>query len=191
MLFVAENSVGSDWARLVLAEKEVDGAQLKVIRPGTPDEDFLILNPGQSLPTLADREGVLVGARVIVEYLDERYPHPPLMPQAPAGRARARMAMQRIEQELFPLAESPERAGTRAAQAAEASLQAHLRSAAASLPKQGWFLGREYTLVDCAWAALLRLLPQDGAGLPAEHASALRRYAASLAARPAFRRSFG
>jgi RNA polymerase-associated protein len=190
MLFVAENSPGSDWARLVLAEKEVDGAQLTVIRPGIPDEDFLVLNPRQTLPTLADREGVLDGARVIVEYLDERYPHPPLMPQAPSGRARVRMAMQRVEQEFFPLVETVEKAGTRSAQAAQAALLEQLRAAVAALPKQGFLLGRDYTLVDCAWAVLLRHLRRGGTELPAEYAAGLQRYAASLFARPAFRRSF-
>ena len=84
-LYVSPDSLHGDWARLVLAEKDVDTAVIKVITPGKVDEDFLILNPAQSLPTLADREGVISSARVIVEYLDERYPHPPLMPQEPAG----------------------------------------------------------------------------------------------------------
>jgi RNA polymerase-associated protein len=135
---------------------------------------------------------VLYGARVIAEYLDERYPHPPLMPQGPAGRARARMAMQRVEQELFALAEPAGKPGGRSAQAAQASaLHERLHSAAAGLPKQGFILGRDYTLVDCAWAALLRQLRGSAAELPAELGTGLRRYAASVFARPAFRRSFG
>ena len=65
MLFVADDSLPCDWARLVLAEKDVDSAQVQAIRPGSAvNEDFLVLNPSQSLPTLADREGVIIAHAV-------------------------------------------------------------------------------------------------------------------------------
>jgi RNA polymerase-associated protein len=190
MLFVAEDSLPCDWARLVLAEKDVDGAQVQTLRPGAAiNEDFLVLNPAQTVPTLADREGVLTGARVIAEYLDERYPHPPLMPLAPAARARARMALHSLEHELFPLVEALD-GNARSSQGARAELQERLAAGGRQFAAQGYFLGRDYTLVDSAWAALLHRLGTLQFELPAA-AEAVRRYAGRLAVRPSFRRCFG
>ena len=189
MLFVAENHLASDWARLVLREKEVDGAQVQLIRPGAVNEDFVVLNPAQSLPTLADREGVITGARVIVEYLDERYPHPPLMPLSPAARARVRMALHGLEHELFPRLEALETVSPRGLAAAREDLLRHLLAGGRHFAAQGYILGREYTLVDSGWAALLRHLQRLQVELPAQ-AEPLRRYAARLAARPACKDCF-
>jgi RNA polymerase-associated protein len=192
MLFVADDSLSCDWARLVLAEKDVDGAQIQIIRQGgSINEDFLVLNPSQSLPTLADREGVITGARVIVEYLDERYPHPPLMPPSPAARARVRMALQGLEHELLTRVEALQAAGagSRVAQAARNELLERLQAGGRHFAAQGYILGRDYTLVDSGWAVLLRRLGQLGIELPAQ-AEPLRRYAARLFARPAYQRCF-
>ena len=79
-LFCERDSLQSHWARLVLAEKEVEGARIEWTNPGKPSEDLLVLNPQLTLPTLTDRDVAIHPARVIVEYLDERYPHPRLMP---------------------------------------------------------------------------------------------------------------
>jgi RNA polymerase-associated protein len=188
MLFVAEDELACDWARLVLTEKDVDGAQVQTIRPGRAvNEDFLVLNPAQTLPTLADREGVITGARVIVEYLDERYPHPPLMPLSPAARARARMALQGLEHELLHRAEALQ--GGRGTQAARSELLQRLQAGGRHFAAQGYILGRDYNLVDSGWAVLLRRLQQLGIELPAQ-AEPLRRYAARLFARPAYQRCF-
>lgn len=187
-LYVAPDSPDSDWARLVLAEKDVDTAVVKAITPGRVDEDFLVLNPAQSLPTLADREGVISGARVIVEYLDERYPHPPLMPQDPAGRARVRMSAQRIEQELFPLAAALAGTGSEAT-AARKQLIDGLKAGARFFPTRGHMLGPEYSLADTAWTVLLRRVQAAGLALPPEAAS-VTAYAARMFARPGFQRCF-
>jgi RNA polymerase-associated protein len=189
MLFVTGDSVDCDWVRLVLAEKDVDGAQVQLVQPGAADEDFLVLNPAQTVPTLADREGVLIGARVIAEYLDERYPHPPLMPQEPAARARARMALQHLEQDLFPLVVALG-GPARAAAAARSELLTRLRRSPRHLASQGWYLGREFSLIDCAWAALLRRLGAHGVEPHGAETEGLRRYAARLGARPSYKRSF-
>ncbi|MBV8063059.1 MAG: glutathione S-transferase N-terminal domain-containing protein [Nevskia sp.] len=188
MLFVAPHNVAGDWARLVLAEKDVDAARVQIIRPGAINEDFVVLNPAQSLPTLADREGVISGARTIVEYLDERYPHPPLMPLSPAARARVRMALQGLEHELFPRLEALE-AAARGQGAAREELLRHLQAGGRHFAAQGYILGREYTLADSGWSALLHQLGHLGIELPAQ-AEPLRRYAARLAARPAWKKCF-
>lgn len=187
-LFVSADSLPSDWARLVLAEKDVDGTAVQFIKPGEVNEDFIVLNPAQTLPTLADREGVIQTARVIVEYLDERYPHPSMMPQEPAGRARVRMTLHRIEHELFPLASALGHGGAEAT-AAKRSLIDGLRSGARFFPSRGYFLGPEYTLADSAWAVLLRRLHTAGVTLPPEAAS-VRAYGERLFARPGFQRCF-
>lgn len=190
MLFVAENDVACDWARLVLAEKDVDGARVQRIRPGSAvNEDFLVLNPAQTLPTLADREGVITGARTIVEYLDERYPHPPLMPLSPAARARVRMAVQGLEQELFPRLAALEHAPAREQAAAREDLLRHLQAGGRHFAAHGYILGREYTLLDSGWAALLHQMQRLGVE-PPPPAEPLRRYAARLAARPATQRCY-
>lgn len=187
-LFVAPNSLAGDWARLVLAEKDVDGADVRTMRPGAIDEDFLVLNPAQTLPTLADREGVITGARVIAEYLDDRYPHPPLMPLEPAGRARVRMLLARLDQDLFPLTEQVSAGGAEGT-AAKKALIAALKANARQFPARGYYLGADCTLADCAWAVLLRRIADLALSLPPEVAT-VRAYAGKLAARPAFVRCF-
>jgi RNA polymerase-associated protein len=187
-LYVAPDSPGSDWVRLVLAEKDIDSALVETIRPGCMNEDFAVLNPGQTLPTLADREGVLHGAGVIAEYLDERYPHPPLMPLAPSARARLRMVLRRFERELFPAAEASASGNAREAQSARRVLQEGLQAASRHFSARGWFSGAEYSLADCAWAALLHSLERAGPGIPG--IDSLQRYAERLRARESYLKCF-
>lgn len=182
-LYVGDR-VESDWVRLILAEKEVEGARVTAVKPGRVDEDLLLLNPAQTLPTLADREGTLINAAVIAEYLDERYPHPALMPVSPAERARMRLVLLTICNEIFPMVPA-------SGQAFPATLQRALRDqlepVAQQIGAKRWFMGFDFNLVDCAWSALLRRArPADLKALPA-----IAAYAQRLAARPAFKRSFG
>jgi glutathione S-transferase len=86
----------------VLAEKGVEIEIIEVV-PGRYPEDLLDLNPYHSLPTLVDRDLVLYDSRVIIEYLDERFPHPPLMPVDPILRAQFRLALYRIERDWYAL----------------------------------------------------------------------------------------
>ena len=185
-LYATLDSLPSDWARLVLAEKEVDSARVRLLRPGEFDEDLATLNPGQSMPTLADREGVLTGAAVIAEYLDERYPHPKLMPPAPAERARIRMALRHIEQEILPLTIEATTADRKSRGKLAAALHELVQTGARRYGSHGWYLGLEFNLVDCLIAVmLLRVQPAELASSPV-----LAQYAQRLAARPAFRACF-
>ena len=95
-LFSAPDCVVCHRVRLVLAAKGVS-YELVPVDPAKPPEDLLDLNPYHSVPTLVDRDLVLYSASVVSEYLDERYPHPPLMPVDPLSRARLRLAMLQIE----------------------------------------------------------------------------------------------
>lgn len=185
-LFCARDSLSGDWVRCILAEKDVDGARIEWITPGKPHHDLLVLNPEQTLPTLADRDVVMYSAPVIANYLDERYPHPPLLPQEPALRAHLRMALARLETELFPLADSITHASARDAQKARKQLADLITQSSRLFPTRGWFLGLEFNLADCAWAALLQRAAALNLQLPPS-ADPVRRYAQRLFARPALR----
>src|SRR6185369_4365822 len=100
------DDVPSHWVRIVAAEKDIDGLYLEFLKPGVTAEDLLVLDPSHQVPTLADREVVLNSPRIIIEYLDERYPHPPLMPVEPSARARLRLALHSIERDIFPQVEA-------------------------------------------------------------------------------------
>src|SRR5262245_57861870 len=94
--FAAPNDPWSHRTRIVLAEKGIS-IDIVSVEPGKFPEDLLDLNPYHSVPTLVDRDLVLYDSRVIIEYLDERFPHPPLMPVDPVTRAQFRLAWYRIE----------------------------------------------------------------------------------------------
>lgn len=86
------------WVRIVLAEKLQHDAHFEAVDIRRPPEDLIALNPGMRLPMLLDREVCVVEAGIIVEYLNERFPHPPLMPSDPAGRARMRLLLSQLWQ---------------------------------------------------------------------------------------------
>lgn len=186
LVLYAGDDLWSRWARLLFMEKDVADSRVERLGPGTPlNEDLLVLNPEQRLPALADREVMLTGARVIAEYLEERYPHPRLMPNDPLSRARARMALDRFEQELFPLLAAT--VGDKAAaKAARLRLNQVLAVSARSFSARGWFLGPEYSLADGAWAIWL----QGVFALGIEAPPPVRDYAERLAQRPSVRKLF-
>lgn len=186
VLFSGEDHLGSHWARLILCEKDVDGVSIDWIRPDTVNEDWLTMSPRGQLPTLADREVVLYPERLVVEYLDERYPHPPLLPVEPSARARVRMVQEHISSRLYPLAEAgmPQ---TQAAQKARKALREELLTLAGAFPARGFFMGNDLTVVDTAWAPLMWRLPSLGIAL--DSVEGMRTYADRLFARGAFQRS--
>lgn len=173
------------WVRFVVAEKDIDGMRIESLRPGQSSEDLLVLNPAQTVPTLADREVVLTDPQIIVEYLDERYPHPPLMPVEPAARAKMRSALARMRQDLFPLVMTIRQGPAGAAQKARRALADSLPALAALITGRGHFLTSDFNAADCAWAPFLWRLPS--LGLPSlTQNKTLSRYAERLFARPAF-----
>lgn len=100
MTLFSGNDVYSHQARIVLAEKGVNYEVVEVTPDNVP-EDLLDLNPYGSVPTLIDRDLVLYEASIVMEYLDERFPHPPLMPVYPVTRGRSRLMMHRIQKEWY------------------------------------------------------------------------------------------
>lgn len=178
-LFCEPGSIEGHWLRIILSEKDVAGARIETVSHARPSEDLLILNPSRVLPTLADRDLVVYPARIIAEYLDERYPHPPLLPQEPSLRASLRMALDRIERDLFPLLQAGDADS-------EARFTEQLQLLSKLFPRRGWFLGLEYSIVDCAWIALLWRAETLRLRFPAT-IDPIRRYAQSAFARPAVR----
>lgn len=173
--------------RLVLAEK---GITVDVIDVGDDvlPEDLGELNPYHSVPTLVDRDLVAYNAHIIMEYLDERYPHPPLLPVDPVSRTRIKMYMYRIERDWYgPLAAL---GGASAHEADEARklIRDGLTVIAPIFDQKSFFMSDEPTLADCTLAPLLWRLRYFDIELPPQ-ARAVSRYAERLFARPAFRNS--
>ena len=108
-LFSSPTSIYSHRVRFVLAEKGIN-VEVVDVDPSNPPEDLIDLNPYQTIPTLLDRDLVLYDVGVITDYLDERYPHPPLMPVDPVSRARLRLAMFRLIKDWYPLVDALEEA---------------------------------------------------------------------------------
>ena len=177
MLYIAAGEPWNDWAALAFAEKDVDDSRTERVSPSRPNEDLLVINPELRLPALSDRELLLTGARVIVEYMDERYPHPRLLPQDPAGRAKVRMVLEQFASELFPIL--LEALASKTAKAKSPLAQQVLNSAR-WFGGKSYFLGVEYTQADLAWAVWLKGVQSLGLKLPENTA----RYRDKLAARP-------
>ncbi len=149
-------------ARLVLAEKNISVEVVNVEGPDLP-EDLLDLNPYHSVPTLVDRDLVLYDSRVIIEYLDERFPHPPLMPVDPVTRAQFRLALYRIEQDWYSLAEQLEAAAdSKQASRARKMLSESILASAEVFSARRFFLSDDFSLVDCSIAPILWRLPSYG-----------------------------
>lgn len=184
-LYCSDSEVPCHWIRLVLAEKDLPNTRIQVQVPGQASEDLATLNPAQSLPTLTDRETVIYPARLIAEFLDERYPHPPMMPPDAAMRARLRMVMSRLETEWLNLVAAISNGPAVQAKSARKLLSDQLVANARLFPARGWFLGLDFSIADCAWSALLWRMASLDMQLPAG-GDPIRRYAERVFARPAF-----
>lgn len=186
-LFCSARCAYSHRTRIVLYEKAV-AAEVEFVNPSQPPEDLLELNPYGTLPTLVDRDLVLYDSMIIMEYLDERFPHPPLNPTDPVARARARMLVHRIDQDWYALLDEIEKTADRDHIPARKQLRESLIAAVPAFAAKPFFLSDEFSLVDCAMGPLLWRLASLGVGLPRQ-CTAIQSYAARLFERPAFRRS--
>lgn len=182
------DDLASHWVRIVAAEKDIDGLHLEFLKPGVTAEDLLVLDPTHTVPLLADREVVLNSPRIIVEYLDERYPHPPLMPVEPSARARLRLALHRVEQDLFPLVVQIKSGPAGVAQKARKQLHDSLIGGANLFAARNYFLSSEFSCVDALWSALLWRLPALGIDLGTA-GKLVQRYAERVFNRHAFAHS--
>ena len=187
-LFSRPTDSHSHRVRLVLAEKGITYDVVDIEGDDLP-EDLIDLNPYNTIPTLVDRELVLYDVRTIIEYLDERFPHPPLMPVDPVNRARARLAMYRIEQDWYSLVDIIENAGDRSAVTrAKKELRDAVTATADAFSLKPFFLSDEFSLVDCCIAPILWRLPHFGIELPAQ-AKAVQKYSENMFRRASFKNS--
>lgn len=171
--------------RIVLAEKGINYEATDVDLNDTP-EDLKDLNPYNEVPTLVDRDLVLYGHQVIMEYLDERFPHPPLMPVDPVSRARNRLMLRRIERDWYTL--SNKIANGEDIDNARKELADSLLTVAPIFEQKKFFMSDDFTVMDCAIAPLLWRLQHYGVELPSA-AGALITYAANVFNREAFKES--
>ncbi|VAW85140.1 Stringent starvation protein A [hydrothermal vent metagenome] len=173
--------------RIVLEEKSITADVISVDKNNLP-EDLIDLNPYSSVPTLVDRDLVLYNSQIIVEYLDERYPHPPLMPVDPVSRARSRMMLHRIELDWYSLLGDLTGSSNAKASAARKTIQDGLTLIAPIFVKKLYFMSDDFSLIDCSLAPLLWRLSHYGIKLPAQ-AKPVQEYADRLFAREAFQAS--
>ncbi len=158
-LFSKPTCIHSHRTRLVLAEKNINIDIVDIEGPDLP-EDLMDLNPYHTVPTLVDRDLVLYDSRVIIEYLDERFPHPPLMPVDPVTRAQFRLALFRIETDWYQLAEQFEADGDRKpATKSRKMLRESILASVDLFSAKRYFLSDEFSLVDCSIAPILWRLP--------------------------------
>src|ERR1700753_1700000 len=158
-LFSAPTDPWSHRTRLVLAEKGI-AIELVNCDPLKLPEDLLDLNPYHSVPTLVDRDLVLYDSRVIMEYLDERFPHPPLMPVDPVTRAQFRLALHRVERDWYPLVHQIEAEPDRnALLKTRKTLRDTILQSEELFKVRPFFLSDEFSMVDATIAPVLWRLP--------------------------------
>lgn len=192
MIFYSDGrSQYSHRVRIVLAEKGVTVETVNVDPAHTP-EDLASLNPYNSLPTLVDRDLVLYEANIMMEYLDERFPHPPLFPVYPVARAQSRLWMYRIQRDWCSVVDDLSAGKGTAGQQDKMrrELRESLVSIAPIFAEKPYFMSDEFSVVDCCVTAILWRLPSLGIDL-GNHKSVqpLLEYRARLFARDSVRMS--
>ncbi len=184
-LYTDQSDVYSHQVRIVLAEKGVN-VDIVSVDPKNPSEDLLNLNPYGTVPTLLDRDLVLFESRIIMEYLDERFPHPPLLPVYPVARAESRKMMYRIEHDWYQLMDAINLSQN--IEQAQADLKDSLMSLEPVFLDKPYFLSDEFSLLDCTMAPLLWRLPVLGVEIPAS-CKGLHAYMQRLFQRESFKTS--
>jgi len=176
--------------RIVLAEK---GVTVEVVESDANNKpaELADMNPYNSLPTLVDRDLVLYESKVMMEYLDERFPHPPLLPVYPVARGISRQLIYRIERDWCTLVDSILSSGSeRVIEKARKELREGLLSIAPIFAEKEFFMSEEFTLVDCCLAPILWRLPVLGVELPnTKQAKPLLTYMEALFERESFKES--
>jgi RNA polymerase-associated protein len=163
-LFSRPTDIHSHRTRLVLAEKNINIEITSILGNELP-EDLMDLNPYHTVPTLVDRDLALYDSRVIIEYLDERFPHPPLMPVDPVTRAQFRLALFRIETDWYSLAEEADATDGKLSAKSKKMLRESILQSAELFGARPYFLSEEFSLVDCTIAPILWRLPVYGIDL--------------------------
>ena len=170
--------------RIVLFEKGMDFQVIDVDLANKP-EDLAVINPHNTVPVLVERDLVLEQANIINEYIDERFPHPQLMPADPVMRARARLFLHNFEEQLFNHIVDLESDNQKLADKARTTIRDNLTQIVPLFTKQEYILGDEFSMLDVAIAPLLWRLGHYGIELP-KQAAPLLKYAERIFSRPAY-----
>lgn len=170
--------------RIVLHEKDMD-FQVIDVDPNNQPEDLAVMSPYGRAPVLVERDLVLYESNIINEYIDDRFPHPQLMPADPVMRARARLFLYRFEQELFCHISTIENKDQKIADKARALVSDSLTVIAPIFEKQKYMLGDDFSMLDVAIAPLLWRLDHYGIKL-SKKAAPLLKYSERLFSRPLF-----
>ncbi len=186
-LFSDGNDLLSHRVRMVLAEKSINHEVVNVDPDNLP-EDLIELNPYNTAPTLVDRDLVLYDAQLIMEYLDERFPHPPLMPVDPVNRAKLKMLLIRIKNDWDPLIEKLIGKTDKQSVKQRKELRESLTAIAPVFEQKPYFMSDEFTLVDCAIGPVLWRLNEMCIELP-DSAIAVTQYAQRIFERESFKES--
>ncbi len=175
----------SQRCRLVLFEKGMD-FEIKDVDLFNKPEEISVMNPYGQVPILVERELVLYESNIINEYIDERFPHPQLMPADPVMRARARLFLFNFERELFLHVQTLENSNNqKAIEKARGQIRDRLTQLAPILLKSKYMLGDEFSMLDVAIAPLLWRLDHYEIELP-KSAAPLMKYAERIFSRPAY-----
>ncbi|MDD2776036.1 MAG: glutathione S-transferase N-terminal domain-containing protein [Gallionella sp.] len=170
--------------RIVLFEKGMDFEVIDVDLMNK-SEDLAAINPYNKVPVLVERELVLFQANIINEYIDERFPHPQLMPPDPVLRAHTRLFLHQFEQELYAHVDVIEQGVAKAAEKSRAAIRDNLTQLSPILTKQKFLLSDEFSMLDVAIAPLLWRLDRYGIQLGRE-AAPMMKYAERLFSRQGF-----
>ena len=187
VLYSDSISPASHCVRLVLGEKDIN-VEINYVEDGERPEELIEINPYNTVLTLIDRDLVLYDEQIIMEYLDERFPHPPLSPVDPVTRAGNRQLRFRVLKDLYSLIEDIESSDSTKVSNAQKAMKDNLTAIVPAFVHKLYFMSDEYTLVDCCMAPLLWRLPEYGVKLPAS-ARPLEEYADRLFERDAFQSS--
>ncbi len=177
----------SQRCRFVLFEKGMD-FEIRDIDLYNKPEDIAVMNPYGQVPILVERDLILYESNIINEYIDERFPHPQLMPADPTMRARTRLFLYNFEKELFvhvAALEDRRNADAKAQEQARQQIRNHLSQLAPILLKNKYMLGEEFSMLDVAIAPLLWRLDHYGIELP-KSAAPVQKYAERVFSRPAY-----
>jgi len=187
-LYSSSESLECHRVRFVLAEKGINVEIVDVDSDPSAAEDMAELNPYNETPTLVDRDLVLYDAGVINDYLDERYPHPPLMPVDPVSRAQLRLVHHRVLRDWYPLARDIEAATGKKAEKPRKQLKESIIAADELFENTDFVLSDELSLVDCSLAPLFWRLPAYGINL-GKSAKSVQAYIQRLFGRESFKAS--
>ncbi len=186
-LYSGTLDIPSHRVRIVLAEKNIS-VDINYVDINNPPEDLLTLNPYNSLPTLVDRDLVLYEAGVITEYLDERFPHPPLLPVYPIARAKCRQMIYRIERDWLTLLTTIQKGKKNEADEARKTLRNQLITLTPVFAEMPYFLSEDFSLADCCLAPMLWRLLNSGIELPSQ-AQSIYDYKKRIFSRDSFKTS--